>query len=130
MFNPPSNAWQYLYERWYLFDPTRQPDQRIATSYMGRSRFGIPKYTSKVKIKASFPWPKFYFRAGGFIGKGFFFPPRNTKLIDQIRRAVVAAMAERDTVLIDTNVERIIQIRDLTILDGRFKIGQYITDIT
>lgn len=130
MFNPPTNAWQFLYERWYLFDPTRQPDPRIATSYMGRARFGIPKYTAQVKIKASFIWPKFYYYAGGFIGKGFFFPPQNTKLIDQIRRAVVAAMAERDTVLIDTNVERIIQIRDLTILDGRFTIGQYITDIT
>jgi hypothetical protein len=130
MFNPPTNAWQYLYEVWYLNDPSRAPDPRIANCYMGRSQFGVPRYTAKVKIQASFTWPRSYFYPGkgSYIGKGRFFPPKNTQLIDQIRRAVVASMAERDTVLIDTDVERIIQVRDLTVLDGRFTIGQWIAD--
>ena len=95
---------------------------------MGRARFGIHKYTAEAYIKASFPWPKFYARAGGFYGKGHFFPPKNTKLIDQIRRAVTASMAVRDTVQINTRIMRTIQIKDLTVLDGRFSIGQYIAD--
>jgi phage tail P2-like protein len=125
-----SNAWQFLYERWYLFDPTRLPDNRKASTYMGRARFGIHKYTAEADIQAWFTWPKFYARANGYYGKGRFFPPKNTKLIDQIRRAVTASMAARDTVLIDTGIKRQIQIRDLTVLDGRFSIGQYVTDRT
>jgi phage tail P2-like protein len=125
-----SNAWQFLYERWYLFDPTRLPDNRKASTYMGRARFGIHKYTAEADILAWFTWPKFYARAGGYYGRGRFFPPKNTKLIDQIRRAVTASMAARDTVLIDTGIKRQIQIRDLTVLDGRFAIGQYVTDRT
>ena len=127
-FLPKTNAGQYLYERWYLFDPTRQPDYRAGYIYMGRARFGIPKYTAQAKIEAYFPWPKFYARAGGFIGKGYFFPPPNTKLVDKIRRAVTASMAVRDTVRIDTKVKRVLEIRDLTELDGRFIIGQYLRD--
>lgn len=125
-----SNAWQFLYERWYLFDPTRAPDPRKASTIMGRARFGIHKYTAEADIQASFIWPKFYARANNYYGKGRFFPPKNTKLIDQIRRAVTASMAVRDTVQIDTNIKRTIQIRDLTVLDGRFSIGQYVTDRT
>lgn len=125
-----SNAWMYQYEQWYLFDPTRLPDNRKASTYMGRARFGIHKYTAEADIEAWFTWPKFYARANSFYGKGRFFPPKNTKLIDQIRRAVTASMAERDTVLIDTGIKRTIQIRDLTVLDGRFSIGQYVTDRT
>ncbi len=125
-----SNAWQFLYERWYLFDPTRLPDNRKASTYMGRARFGIHKYTAEADIQAWFTWPKFYARANGYYGKGRFFPPKNTKLIDQIRRAVTASMAARDTVQIDTGIKRVIQIRDLTVLDGRFSIGQYVTDRT
>jgi hypothetical protein len=125
-----SNAWMYLYERWYLFDATRLPDYRKAYVYMGRSRFGIPKYTAEAKIQATFVWPRFYARANYYFGSGRYFPPRNTKLIDKLRRAVTASMAARDTVLINTRVKRIIQLRDITVLDGRFKIGQYLTDIS
>jgi phage tail P2-like protein len=127
-FLPKSNSWQYIYERWYLFDPTRQPDARWARTYMGRARFGIPKYTAKVKIDAPFPWPPAYAYAGGHIGKGRYFAPKNTKRIDQVRRAVTSAMALRDTVQIDTKVKRMIRFADITLLDGTFSFGQYITD--
>ncbi len=125
-FFPKSNAWQHLYERWYLFDPTRQPDQRWARTYMGRARFGIPKYSAKAIIDAPFHWPNTYVYAGRFIGKGWYFPPKNTKRIDQVRRAVTAAMALRDTVVIDTKVRRPIQFADITVLDGTFSFGQYV----
>ncbi len=125
-----SNAWQYFYERWYLFDPTRLPDSRKTFTIMGRARFGIHKYTAEADILASFNWPKYRATYGGFIGRGRFFAPKDTRLIDQIRRATTASMALRDTVQIDTNIKRRIQIKDLTVLDGRFSIGQYVTDTT
>lgn len=129
-FLPKSNAWQYIYEVWYLFDPTRLPDQRWARVYMGRARFGIQRYTAKLKIDASWQWHKAYAYAGhkSWIGPGRFFAPPDTSRIDQVRRAVTAAMALRDTCLIDTKVKRIIQLRDVVTLDGTYAIGQYITD--
>jgi hypothetical protein len=129
-FLPKTNAGLFFYERWYLFDPTRQPDQRWARTYMGRARFGIPKYSAIAKIDASFPWPSRSAYYGGFFGHGRFFAPRNTKRIDQVRRAVTAAMALRDTVLIDTKIKRRIQLRDVTLLDGTFKLGQWVTDLS
>jgi phage tail P2-like protein len=123
-----SDAWMYLYERWYLFDPTRLPDYRTANTYMGRSRFGIRKYSAEAKIAAFWHWPKRYSYYGGFMGPGRFFAPQNTKRIEQLHRAVTASMAARDTIAINTRVKRQIQIRDVTLLDGRFAAGQWITD--
>lgn len=123
-----SDAWMYLYERWYLFDPTRLPDYRRANTYMGRSRFGIRKYSAEAKIAAFFPWPRRYSYYGSFMGPGRFFAPQNTKRIEQLRRAVAASMAARDTVAINTRVMRQIQVRDVTVLDGRYSVGQWITD--
>jgi hypothetical protein len=37
-------------------------------------------------------------------------------------------MAGRDTIAINTRVKRTIQIRDVTLLDGRFTVGQWVTD--
>ena len=93
-----------------------------------RARFGIPRYTCEATIQASFDWPKYRARYNGYVGRGRFFAPKDTRLIDQIRRAVTASMALRDTVLIDTYVERLTEIKDLTVLDGRFVIGGYLTD--
>jgi phage tail P2-like protein len=123
-----SDAWMYLYERWYLFDPTRLPDYRRANTYMGRSRFGIKKYSAEAKIAAFWNWPKRYSYYGGFMGPGRFFAPQNTKMIEKVRRAVTASMAARDTIAINTRVKRQLQLRDVTVLDGRFTVGQWITD--
>jgi phage tail P2-like protein len=123
-----SDAWMYLYERWYLFDPTRLPDYRRANTYIGRSRFGIRKYSAEAKIAAYWNWPKRYSYYGGFMGPGRFFAPQNTAMIEKVRRAVTASMAARDTIAINTRVKRQIQIRDVTLLDGRFAAGQWITD--
>ncbi len=127
-FLPKSNAWQFLYERWYLFDPTRNPTFSPGNVYMGRSRFGIKKYSAEAKIAAYWNWPRRSAYYGGYMGPGYFFAPANTKRIEQLQRAVVASMAARDTIAINTRVKRPIQIRDVTLLDGRFSVGQWITD--
>jgi hypothetical protein len=95
---------------------------------MGRSRFGIKKYSAEAKIAAFWNWPKRYSYYGGFMGPGRFFAPQNTKMIEKVRRAVTASMAARDTIAINTRVKRQLQLRDVTVLDGRFTVGQWITD--
>jgi hypothetical protein len=62
------------------------------------------------------------------MGPGRFFAPQNTKMIEKVRRAVTASMAARDTIAINTRVKRQLQLRDVTVLDGRFTVGQWITD--
>jgi phage tail P2-like protein len=120
----PSNAWRHLYQRWYLWDQTRYPDNRRASVYMGNARFGIPKYTAEVKVEAYEYIPKAYFRVGGFL-RGYL-RPRSTKVIDKVRRATVAAMALRDTVRIDTKAVRTLQAADAPLADGSFYVGQLI----
>lgn len=123
-FLPTSVAWQYLYQRWFLFDPTRYPDLRRASVYMGQARLGIPKYTAEVKIEATSIIGKHYMRPGGFM-RGYLYPP-NTKVVDKVRRAVKASMALRDTVLINTAVKHVVSISDAPLADGSYYIGQYI----
>jgi hypothetical protein len=121
---PRSNAWQHLYERWYLFDPDRVPDVRSTSIYMGHCRFGIPKYTAEALIRITAKMPPFYISTTRYL-RGFL-RPRQTEAIARLLRGVRASMAVRDTVLVDTAVHRTIQVRDLIDASGRLAVGQLI----
>jgi hypothetical protein len=123
-FLPTNGAFQYLYEVWYIFDPSRVPDYRRASVYMNHARFGIHKYTAEIKIKILIQWRKWYLYNGGFF-RGHLHPP-DTREIEKCRRAVTASMAVRDTVGIDTVVKRRINTNDSLPCDGTFTVGQYI----
>jgi phage tail P2-like protein len=119
-----SVAWQFTYMVWYLFDPSRVPDYRRASVYMGHAQFGQHKYTAKIRIDVGEVWRPWYFSGTTFI-RGFWHPPDNRR-IEAVRRAVTAAMAERDTVGIDTAIKRIISTNDSLPCDGTFTVGQWI----
>lgn len=121
---PRSNAWQYLYDVWYLFDPDIVPDNRKGNVFIGSPycRFGIDNYTAEALIKVRVKAPVFYVRTVGYV-RGFFRPPQNEG-IERIRRGVRASMAARDTVLIDTAVTRVLQVRDILRINSGVKIGQ------
>jgi hypothetical protein len=121
-FLPPSRAWQYLYEQWFLFDPSRVPDYRKASVYVGHARLGIPRYTAEIKVAAFRTWKPWYLRAGGFLHGAC--RPNNTAMVDKVRRAVTAAMAVRDTVRIDTKIRRVIDVNDSLPCDGSFVVGE------
>jgi len=123
-FLPVSNAWQYMYEVWYLLDPTRLPDYKKAYTFMGRARFGEHKYTAELKIKKFGRNPRFYMYYGGYMG-GYMAPP-DTSTIDSLRRAVTASMALRDTIYIDTLVRRVVEVGDSVMCDGSTNVGQMI----
>jgi hypothetical protein len=125
-FLPHSNAWRYLYERWYIFDADRVPDYRRKGIYMGHARFGIPKYTAEALIKISAKAPRFIANCSGYIYG--YFRERNDEPINSLRRGVRAPMALRDTVLIDTAVTRRLQVRDIINLSGRVSVGQWVTN--
>ena len=121
---PRSKAWRYLYDRWYLFDPDRVPDNRVSGVFMGHTRFGIHKYTAEALIRVRTQHKRFFLQTHGFL-RGYF-RPKDTETIARIRRGVTASMAERDTVLINTNVTRVIQVRDPIDCSGRTAVGQLV----
>lgn len=123
-FLPPSDAWRFTFERWYMFDYARVPDYRKASVYMNHARFGIHKYTAELRIKANGKWRPWFIRCNSFT-RGHF-RPIDTKLIQKVRRAVTASMAVRDTVRINTAIKRRINTNDSLPIDGSFKVGQYI----
>lgn len=121
-----SRAWQFIYERWYLFDPDRVPDYKKGGTYLDHTRFGIHKYTAEALIEATTPFSKSWTWMGkGAFMRGFL-KPRNDEAINRLRRGVTASMAERDTVLIDTKAHRQVEVGDLIDASGRYTIGQYI----
>jgi len=121
---PRSNAWQYMYERYYLFDPDRVPDIRISSVYMGNARFGIRKYHAQPLIEITTKMPSFYISTTRYL-RGFM-RPKQTEAIARLLRGVRASMAARDTILVDTNVHRKIQVRDVVRPDGRHTVGELV----
>jgi hypothetical protein len=111
-----------MYERFYLFDADRAPDQRAASYYMGACRFGIHKYTAEALIKITADMPQFYVSTTRYL-RGFFRPKQN-EAIPRLLRGVRASMAVRDTILVDTTVTRTIQLRDVRVPDGRHYVGE------
>lgn len=121
---PRSNAWQYMYERYYLFDQDRVPDVRKSSIYMGRARFGIHKYTAQALIEITTTMPQFYVSTTRYL-RGFF-RPRQNEAIPRLLRGVRASMAARDTILVDTSVHRKLQVRDIITPDGSHYVGELV----
>ena len=124
-FLPRSNAWQYIYERWYIFDADRVPDYRRRGIYMGHARFGIHKYTAEATIKIRTKRPRFMAHTNGFVYG--FIKKRDDEPINKVRRAVRASMALRDTVLLNTRTVRQGQVSDIFDASGRFTVGQSVS---
>jgi hypothetical protein len=125
-FLPTSTAWQYMYEQWFIFDPSIVPPQRVSSVYMGHARLGIPAYTAELAIAAygqSTPW---VLKTGGYMYG--YLKPSDSFMVDKVLRAVRASMALRDTIGINTAIQRVISTNDSLAIDGGFSVGQYIED--
>lgn len=121
---PRSNAWQFMYEKFYLFDADRVPDARKSSIYMGHTRFGIHKYTAEALIEITTTMPTFYVSTTRYL-RGFL-RPKQSEAIARLLRGVRASMAVRDTILVDTTVHRTVQVRDIIDASGRLAVGQLI----
>ncbi len=129
VYLPRSNAWQFLYDRWYLFDADRVPDFRKPGMYMGHCRFGIYTYCAEALVRVRVKLPKFYaVSTSSRYVRGFLRAPYDEydDPITKLRRGVCASMALRDTILIDTRSTRKLQVGDLTDATGRYAVGQWV----
>lgn len=122
VFLPPSRAWRYLYERWYLHDPERVPEARRRSTHAGYARLGMPPYTAEVRV--SITGRRSRWTLGRFV---YGFPvaqPRDG--IRDARQAVAASKSLRDKVLLDTRNWRLPRVGDRVGLGDGVKIGQLI----
>jgi len=119
-FAATSVAWQYLYQRWYLFDPSRVPPSRSSRFFAGWARLGMPAYSAELQVdiprtKGSREFWKF---ATGFVR------PSGLALqqIDDALMAVRTSKSARDRILVNTKTVRTIEPRD-RIPVGQAKVG-------
>jgi len=122
---PASVAWQHIYQLWYLFDPTRVPQGRLATAFAGWCRFGMPAYTAElqVDIRRTTGVGEMWRFAGGFLRS----PQQATQSIEDARRAVNTSKSARDDVWIKTKTLRTIQPSDQLAM-GASSVGAWIAE--
>lgn len=121
-FLATSVAWQWLYEKWFLFDADRVPDPRRSSTFVGNTRLGMPKYVAEAHIEC-------YGKVSPFVVSQYVrghFPPHQTETINRMRSGVRAAMAVRDTVLIQTRIKRVLEIADAIMADGTHFVGELV----
>lgn len=117
-----SSAGLRLYDRIYLHDKNRQPDQRPGSHYAGYFRLGMPAYHAKLSVSISgrrSPW------AAGRFCAGFALAADRSRL-DETCTAIVRAKALRDKVLLKTGLHRPLNTRDMVKSGDGYRSGDLI----
>lgn len=118
---PPTIAWRYIYERWYLFDPTRMPDQRKRSKHLGYTRLGLPAYWAEARIRMNGQQRR---RETWRFVNGYL-RQHSTDNIDRTVEAVRQSKALRDKILVNTKTRRQVRVGDRNKL-GQFAVGQFV----
>ena len=107
-YQPPSTAWQRLYERIYLFDPERAPDPRPRRSHLGATRLGMPPHVAEARVEIRGRRPS---RAVARFVHGF--PvAANPVPLEATLDAMNVAKRLSDQVLLDTTTRRTLRAGD------------------
>ncbi|MBB4302356.1 hypothetical protein GGD81_001383 [Rhodobium orientis] len=118
------------YWRYRLYDPDAGA-VRVAAApggYLDADRLGLPDFTLIVHVEIiGAAGVDETFCDADFLDDGFFTPDGPDRL-DRLIEAIDAGSAARDTVLLNTNVHRLIALGDAPPLDGTYRLGQYIKD--
>lgn len=106
-----------IYDRIALNDPERTGKMRKVRSFHGHGRYGIDPYTAEIKIRVPMKRPRL--RSGRWNGNGY----RKAADMGPLNRAIEAvrvSKAFRDTVLIDTATEGVVQF------GGGLRFGEFV----
>lgn len=109
-FLPPTISWRYIYERWFIHDPERVPEERKRSTHLGFTRLGMPPYHAELNVRIE---SKAYPREAWSFVSGFLHA-HDTGPVDRALEAVRHSMALRDKVLIDTKTWRQRRVGDRT----------------
>lgn len=120
---PASVAWRYIYQRWYVFDPSRVPASRKASTFLNWTRLGIQPYTAELQVDIQgVAGPAEVWR---FV-RGCLRPKSETP--QQIANALYAinvSKSSRDQILVKTKTKRPPQPSDLLQV-GSIALGQWV----
>lgn len=101
-FLPPSTAWERIYERTYLWDRTRLPEQRRRWTHVGYTRLGMPAYNAELQVEIRGKRSKF--AAGRYITGHLIASTRAP--LDKVCQAVSVSKSARDKILLETKTLR------------------------
>jgi len=119
-FRQTSNAYEFIYERFALYDHSRLPSGLSARWFRGHKRYGIAPYTAELTIEV--PMRRSRGRGFGDFRNGYRVPTDMTKL-NRTLEAVVISKSLRDKILVDTTVHKRATLKDALKL-GTFKLGE------
>lgn len=118
---PPTISWQYIYERWFIHDPDRVPDERRRSTHLGFTRLGMPAYHAELNVRIE---SKAYSREAWNYVSGYLHAHDNGP-IERTLEAVRNSKALRDKVLIDTKTYRQRRVSDRTEI-GSAALGELV----
>lgn len=107
-FLPPSTAWQRIYERIFLHDPSRMPDARPRTTHLGHTRLGMPAYHAELTVAVR--GKRSVYAAGKFVSG--FLVKSSTEPLDSALHAIRMSKAARDKILVNTKTTRTLRVGD------------------
>jgi len=124
-FTAASVAWRYIYQRWYLFDSSRVPQSRNASTFLGWTRLGMPPYTAELQVGidrttgASEVW--------NFVRGCLRSPQQTAQSIADALLAIRTSRSVRDQIWVKTKTLRTIQPSDQLAM-GASSVGAWTAD--
>lgn len=120
-----SRAWQRLYERFWLLDPTRDVSDLRGPmgSYLGTTRFGMPAHNAELKIAVRGRRTR---RAFGRYMHGHLLR-HDPAPLDAAKAAVRSSKRLSDRILLDTRTRRPARASDPIDIET-YRLGQYVKD--
>lgn len=120
-FVPPTISWKHIFERWYLLDPDRVPDQRKRSVHLGYTRLGMPAFNAELLVAVRGQRrPR---EVWGFVSGHL--RQHDPRPLDAAVDSVRTSKAARDKILINTKTKRLPRAGD-RLKVGSTKVGQLI----
>ena len=126
-FTAYDNAADMIYDVMYLFDATVAGIMTAGASFAGVDRVGIEQKTAELLVDLKTKAGPFEWVAGESFTLEGCATPDDDKARDNAMRAILAAKAERDTVLVSFAPKRPLQFRDPIGEDT--KVGAWVEDL-
>ncbi|WP_210246594.1 phage tail protein I [Methylobacterium sp. WL120] len=108
-----------IFDRITILDKTRLGERKKVRSFWGHTRYGIKPFTAELLVEV--PIVRSKPRMGTYI-RGFWKKADLSKL-QHTMEAIRTSKSFRDTILVDTQVHRMVRLRDVPKL-GTFKLGE------
>lgn len=124
---PPSQAWQFIYQLWYVFNPSFVPPSRSAVTFLDWTRLGMPPYTAELQVNIEGQASKA--ETWGFVAGCLRSPMQSEQQINDALAAVQLSKSARDDIWVKTRTVRPIQPSDaITVGSSSAVVNAWVPD--